>query len=211
MTIEPPAPRRRWQLGLRTTILLVVVVALGLNLARDRRALRRLAPEAARATFLRRRATLDATGPRQVASKNLAMSWGPDQSWEGNLPPGGRYRLCLATRVGRFEDRPANFQSATLEPGRHLLSLDEQRIGTGWRLIATWNRVDRLLADETGDWAANGSWTGGMMDSPHATLGQAITLVDRKNGRAPGPWPPNSPTPIPEVPGVRLWIETEPE
>ena len=204
MTGDRPEARGRWQLGLRTTILLVVVAALGLNIARDRRVLRRLRPEAKRVE-LRRPAQwqLDTTDPHQVAIHNLDFSWGPGDSWEVYLPPGGRYRLCLATRVGRFKDQPTHYESIPIEPGQHLLSLDEQRVGAGWRVVATWNRIDRLAIDETGDWLPTYEFNGSGMSAHHVPLGKVVTLLYRRHG------PPKSPTPSAEVPGVRLWIETE--
>ena len=209
---EPRSPARRWwQVRLRTALLIVVVAALGLNLARDLGQLPALGRRAARDQEFNRR-ELDMDGSDRVATVELVSPWAVEDRWDVYLPPGGRYRLCLATRVGEFGDRPSSFKSAPIKPGRHILSIDEQSVGIGWRVAATWNRAEVLAIDETNNWFGHAGHMVEMSGKSHFPLGGRIPIIAKKFlGGRPGQVLLPPPGPVVEVPGIQMWIEAEPE
>ena len=201
----------RWQIGLRTMILLVVAVALGLNIARERDTIPELRGRL-QGLQSSRPSDLRIIDPAAIAAQKNDSPWTDEDSWQVYLPLGGRYRLCLATRVGSVDDQPSRVESVEIEPGRHMVSVDRQRIGLGWRITATWNQKDRLQLDEPGNWldrTGGWGWTNEIPDRLHVPLGRPVLLAYTRYFTMKAPLAPVLPSPSVEVPGLKLWIETE--
>lgn len=197
-------PRRRWQLGLRTLVLLLAAIAVWMTYFINRRQIESLAARIATMRPLARELVID--DPRKIAVVKLQELWMDDHRWEVYLPA-GQYRLCLATRGVDQTGLAPIVRSGRIGPGRHLLGLEQRREQDGWRVTATWDGTGRLTAEEPREWdSGRGSMGGGEFSlSTQLAADQPAVLFRRIFTRqdARGQWS------IPSGPaeGVLLWIE----
>ncbi len=100
--------RQRWQVGLRTLILLVAAIAVWTTYFLNRH--QNAALEARIKTMLPLAHELIADDPKKVAVVKLEENWFDENRWDIFLPD-GEYRLCLAMR-GIESDGLATAQKA---------------------------------------------------------------------------------------------------
>jgi hypothetical protein len=204
-----PAPRRgRWQVGLRTVVLLTAAVAVWLTYALERRRLADLSTRIAALNPLARELVVD--DPAKIAVVKREELWYDENRWDVHLPAGRRYRLCLATRgiaEGVFP-RPA--ASAPLAPGRHVIGVEQVRAGDGWRVDAGCDGTRPVSVPEPKGWdLGNGSTGGGSYPvSEQFDPERPVVLFQR---RFMGPRDDQGRSAMPEGPtaGVMLWIEPD--
>lgn len=202
------APRRRWQVGLRTLILLTAAVAVWTSYTLERRRIADLTTRIDTLRTLARELVVD--DPSMIAVVKREENWYDENRWEVYLPAGRRYRLCMATRAIPNNALPAPATSAPLEPGRHVLALDKIKDGEGWRVDAACDEKGVASVREAKDWdAGTGSSGGGLhSSSSQSPADKPVRLFHR---RFMGPRDANGQSSTPEGPteGIALWIEPD--
>lgn len=210
---EPRGPARsRWQVGLRSLLLLMAVagawaayVANRVQIPQVQRRIDVLSP------LVRELKIDDLT---QVAAVLLEPRWYDEHRWQIYLPE-GEYRVCLATRQIGQADFPAQFVHVPLPAGQQLLELKripgpdpDKKVGR----ISVWLNDRELVGiDETPDWHANNSSVGGcpFSECTQFPVAKPITLF-RRQYMTPGPngseYKPNQ---IGD--GILVWIEPNPQ
>ena len=205
----PPAPRRgRWQVGLRTVLLLTAAVAVWLTYAIERRRIADLTTRIASLSPLARELVVDDTG--KIAVVKREELWYDENRWDVHLPAGRRYRLCLATRGIAEGVFPSPVASAPLAPGRHVLAVDQFRDGDGWRVDAECDGTRLVSMTEPKGWDPGSGASGGgsYQVSEQLAPERPVILFHR---RFMGPRDDRGRSTVPEGPtaGVMLWIEPD--
>jgi hypothetical protein len=214
--VEPADPittvgrraRRRWQVGLRTLVLLLAVFAVWMAYFINRRQNARL--EARIKTMIPLAHELIIEDPKQVAAVRLEAHWFDENRWDLYLPA-GRYRVCLATRdIGEMGLAPAT-RSVPIAAGRHRLALEQHKDKDVWRLAVTCDDAPALSVEEPKAWNPDrGSSSEGHFDlSEQAPADKPVVLFRRRFMKpdANGSWSTSTSTGPSE--GLLLWIEPE--
>lgn len=207
----PPSapPRGRWQVGLRTVVLLTATVAVWLTYALERRRITDLTTQIAALSRLARELVVD--DPEKIAVVKQEELWYDHNRWDLHVPPGRRFRLCLATRAIEQDAFPKPAACAPLVSGRRVVALEQLRDGSAWRVDATSDGTRLMSVAEAKAWdPGTGSDGGGHFEvSEQFAGGQRVVLFRRRfmgprdaNGRASTPTGPTA--------GVMLWIEPDP-
>ncbi|MFO0868183.1 MAG: hypothetical protein U0935_04485 [Pirellulales bacterium] len=198
--------RFRWQVRLRTLLLLMAACASWLAwYGNDRETLRLTAQLA----VLRPLAcVLRIEDPHRHAVVLRDPQWYDESIWELYLAPGS-YRVCLATREVASSDFPSKYVTATLGAGRHQVEWRQVPHETGERGEVWANGQLLLSIDETLDWNSRLGSVGGNTSSVlrQASPSERLELFRRRfTQRQPdgGMATPTGPTN-----GVLLWIEPE--
>lgn len=212
MTTPEPStaapPRRRWQVGLRTVVLLTAAAAVWLSYGLE---LRRIDDLKARIDSLRPLAReLVVDDPNMIAVVKHEELWYDENAWDVHLPAGRRYHLCLATREidAASSSPPGPSRTVPMEPGRRVITLDQVKDGDGWRVDVSYDGKVAASATEPKDWyPGTGSTGGGHFSSGRQSAAdEPVVLFHR---RFSGPRDANGRAPTPNGPadGVVLWIE----
>lgn len=204
-----PAPRRgRWQIGLRTVVLLTAAVAVWLTYSLERRRIADLTNRIAALSPLARELVVD--DPGKIAVVKREERWYDENRWDVHLPAGRRYQLHLATREIAEGGFPPSAASAPLPSGRHVVTVDQVRDGGNWRVEAGCDGTRLLSVKEPKEWDPGSGSTGGghYPVSQQFVPERPVILFQRrfmgprdKQGRAATPQGPTA--------GVMLWIEPE--
>ncbi|WP_165075284.1 hypothetical protein [Paludisphaera rhizosphaerae] len=205
----PDAPRRRWQVGVRTLILLTAAVAVGLTYALESYRIADLTDKLYPQSPLPRELVVD--DPGRIAVVQAQFIYNSDR-WDVYLPPGRRYRLCLATRgIEEGAPPPPPQASAPLEPGRHVIAMVVPPGGEGWRLGVSCDGMVVASTTEPKEWRSNLGGVGGsqvpMGEQSSSDDDRPVVLFrERFRGRDVHgtPFLPRGPTD-----GVALWIEPD--
>ena len=208
---SPDAPRRRrWQVGLRTLILLTAAVAVWTSYALERRRIADLTTRIDALRSLARELVVD--DPSMIAVVKRNERWYEENQWEIYLPAGRRYRLCMATRAipNDAQPLPAPTITAPLEPGRHVLALDRVKDGEGWRVDAACDEKVVASAREPKEWdAGTGSSGGGQHSSSRQSPADKPVRLFHRRFMGPRDAKGRSSTPEGPTEGIALWIEPD--
>jgi hypothetical protein len=154
---EVIAPRPgRWQVGLRTLVLLMAVIAVGMTVFVNRREIDRLERRNRPMRPLVRELKVD--NPAKIAVVKLEELWMDDNRWDLSLPPGD-YRICVATRDVPDSGLAPVTKSAMIQGGRHRLSLAFRREPERCPIVVRVDGAEILAFDETKEWGSSGSST----------------------------------------------------
>lgn len=202
--IEPPPRAKRWQVGLRSLVLLMGAVAVWLAVFVNRREYARLETRIRAMQPLAHELKID--DARQFAVVKLDELWMDDDRWDLYLPP-GEYRVCLATREVPKTGLVTPKQTATLKGGRHRLELHFDRMGEGWRIRVATDDAKLMTLDETKEWGESGSSTGGggFSLSTQLPADKPLELYRRRYHAKTSPT--TSAEPAGPADGLLLWIE----
>ncbi|WP_165075278.1 hypothetical protein [Paludisphaera rhizosphaerae] len=202
----PDAPRRRWQVGLRTLILLTAAVAVWTSYSLERRRSADLTTRINALKPLARELEVDDLG--MIAVVHRQELWYDDNRWEFYLPAGRRYRLCLATRGIERNATPSPKVSTPLEPGVHVVALNQVKDGEDWRVDVLCDGTVATSTAEPKDWYAGTGSSGGsrFSTSRQSAADKPVVLFHR---RFMGPRDAKGQSTTPEGPteGMVLWIE----
>jgi hypothetical protein len=200
----PRGARRRWQVSLRTLVLLMAAIAVWLTWSVNRRQNALLEARIRSMVPLAHELVVDDLG--KIAVVKREESWMDDNRWEIFLPA-GQYRLCLATRTVAEQGLAPVVSSKPITAGRHDLSLDQKRDGDGWRVTAGWDGQALLTVAEPKEWDAG---RGASSDprfgvSEQVPADRPVVLYRRRfmHETAKG----GSTTPVGHTEGILLWIE----
>ena len=218
-----PAQRARrrptWQVGLRTTLLIVAFVAIAFAIIKERSKIVRLRDQISVIQPLVRELQID--DPSQFAVMKLEAMWLGEEKWDVYLPPSARYRLQIATRDvvyharpgTRAEPMPAASHHFTLGPGRHLIELEQTNDdANGWHFTVISDGKPVILAVETTDWNRSSGMAGGsdIWTSQQIAADQVVELYRSRV------YPPQqsqvyntAAAPKTPGPGLLLWINRE--
>jgi hypothetical protein len=202
---SPVPRRRRWQIGLRTIVLLTAAVAAWLSYALERRRSADLTARIASLSPLARELIVDDTG--KVAVVKQQELWFDENRWDVHLPAGHRYRLCVATG-GIAEDAiPPPQASALLSPGRHVVAVDQLKDGEGWRVDAECDGGRLVSVTRPKEWdPGTGSTGGGNYTTSEQLAPDRPVILFRRRFMGPRDSQGRSTTPQGPTAGVMLWI-----
>lgn len=143
-----PPQARRWQVGLRTVLILIVALAVWMAYFVSRRRIAALESRLAIIVPLAHELVVD--DPGKIAVVRREERWYDEKSWEVYLPVA--CRLCIATRdIAPNGPAPAAL-SAALPAGRHVLALERKQASGGERIAVTCDGRNLLTVDEPGGW-----------------------------------------------------------
>ncbi len=202
--VVPPRRRHR-QVGLRTPILIVAAAAVVCSIVSERRRIAELIPRVEKLRRLARE--LVVVDPTQLAAVQVEPLWDNDDRWNVYLPPGGIYRLCLATRAIDTANITVPISSATIGPGDHEIACTVEPAGRDWWVRATVDGKPKLAAEEPAAWKTSHSTSGGGVGGTTEPfpIGRPVVLTRRRFLSAD---PSGSVTERREPgPGILLWIE----
>lgn len=198
---RPRGPR--WQVGVRTLILLVAAVALWTSYFVDQGRIAALKRQIARDRPLVRELVVE--DPRQIAAVKRETTWFGENRWEFYLPEGG-HRLCLATRAIPQAGLAADGASLPLRPGRHVVVLEQIKGDDRQRVVATVDGRHRLELEKPRAMGYSSESPADQIPSAPADvplvlhrLRDSQSLGQGRSGPPPGP-----------TDGILLWIEPEP-
>lgn len=198
---------RRWQVSLRTLVLLIAAVAVWTTEVVNRRENKRLEGriEAIRPLVHE----LRGFDPRRIAVVKLEETWYDENRWDIYLPPGS-YRVCLASRqIGQDVLAPVR-ASSPIGAGRHRIELTQEKGTQGWVIRARCDGRTIVSCQESMDWnPERGSSGGGQFaqvsaqdpDQPLILFRRVFSLPTASN-QFTSPQEPSS--------GLLLWIEQLP-
>lgn len=207
-TVLTKPARRRWQVGIRTLVLLTaafaVYLAYYLNSSENQRlearinAMRPLAHE------------LLIDNPKKAAVVQKEPLWYDDNEWEVYLPK-GQYRLCLATRAIDREAFPPVKESAILAAGRHRIALEQERGEKTHHVFVTEGGRRLLTVEEPKAWdpSSGSEGAGGYSVSEQLAPDKPFSLF-RRRFMGPRDAKGMSQTPNGPTNGIMLWIEPVP-
>jgi hypothetical protein len=203
----PPTPRRgRWQIGVRTILLLTAAVAVWLTYALERRRIADLTPRIASLSPLARELVVH--DPGKIAVVKREELWYDENRWDVHLPAGRQYRLCLATRGIAERGFPAPAASALLPPGRHVIAVDQVKHGDGWRVGAECDGTRLVSMTEPKEWdPGSGSTTSGNYPVSEQFAPERPVILFHRRFMGPRDERGRSSTPNGRTAGVMLWIE----
>jgi hypothetical protein len=196
---------RRPQIGLRTMVLLIAVIGVGMTVVVNRRQIQALESSLPAIRQLARALKIDDAS--QIAIVKLDQLWMNSDRWDVYLPA-GEYRICLATQEIDDKGLGALKKSAPIKAGRHRLGLEFQRDGDLWRFQVTADGSELLGTDETKEWGATGHSSGGgdvYSTSTQLPADTPLVLYRRRNGVRVSPT--RTVTPKGPIEGILLWIE----
>jgi hypothetical protein len=206
-----PAPRRgRWQVGLRTVLLLTAAVAVWLTYALERRRSADLTTRIAVLSPLARELVVD--DPGRIAVVQREPLWYDENRWDVHLPASRRYRLCLATRGIAMGLYPPVAASAPLTAGRHVIALDQVQDSDGWRVDGECDGTRLVSVREPKGWNPGSRPTGGdYYDYPASVQLPPLPGVILFHRRSMEPRDDQGRPAVPDGPtdGVMLWIEPD--
>jgi hypothetical protein len=201
-TVTDAARRPRWQLRVRTLVLLMAGIGVWLADYVNRRDIRDLE---ARVHLLKSLVPeLEVDDPKEIAFVKLAQHSMSDHQWDVYLPD-AHYRLCLATRglPSTSNLLPAEFQSSPLGAGRHRIKLVQRRTKDSRDIVAIRADVEALSIHETADWDAK-SGSSSISDEPWPEREGVVLLRERFEMKHDDPPTPKSRT---GDNGLMIWIE----
>jgi len=120
-----PIARRRPQVGLRTTILVVALAALVMSIVADRRRMVDLAPKINALRPMIREFEVD--DPTQITVRCVRDYWFHENRWDVYLPEGRNYRLCAAGRAVEDQKQTKPERTMPIASGRQVVDLKEVR------------------------------------------------------------------------------------
>jgi hypothetical protein len=198
--------RRRWQWSLRTLLLLTAAIAGWTAYVQVGRQSEVLRQEIDRMEAVARKLVVN--DPRQFAVVEQPQVWRNDDRWHVFLPPGGAYRLKLATREVDMANFPEAPWQHSLEPGRHEIAfrLDIESS----RLAVDIDGEQVIEASEGGGWNAS-AWSGhgGYYERVQQMPVSEPLLLVRRRFNIPSVGGGSQSAPPGPVDGILLWIERD--
>lgn len=197
--------RARWQVGIRTLILLTAAFAAWMTFLVNRRhnALLQSRIEAMRS--LAHELVVD--DARKIAVVKLEELWMDENQWDLHLPA-GRYRLCLATHELDREGFPPVATSAPLKAGRHRLVLLQRKENETHRVAVLSDGNPLVTFEEPKAWDPGIGSEGGGQFSTSVQLdpGKPVVLFRRRFMQPTGV-KNGSQIPMGPANGLMIWIE----
>ncbi|MHB1561331.1 MAG: hypothetical protein ACYC61_28120 [Isosphaeraceae bacterium] len=214
----PPSPRRRrWQVGLRTVILLTAAVAVWLAYALDRRWIADFTTRIASLSPLAHELVVDDAG-RIAVVKREELWFDDDRCWDVYIPTGRTFRLCMATRglpeitspapeaKARF---PTPAASAPLSPGRHVVTVEQVRDGDGWRVDAESDGARLVSVTEPKGWDSGNAFSSGYYEVSEQTAPEQPVILFHRQFMGLSDNQGSATVPDGNYAGIMLWIEPD--
>lgn len=202
-------PRRtRWQVGIRTLVLVIATFAVWMTVLINRRQVARLESRIAAIRPLAHELLVE--DEKKIAIVKLAEKWMDENQWDLHLPA-REYRLCIATRGIDREGFPASEASAPLKSGRHRLVLLQGRDQSAHRISVVCDGTPIVTVDEPigrNQWM--GSEGGGQFSTIEQLAADKPIVLYRKRFMKPTGKKGFSQTPTGPTEGIMVWIEPLP-
>lgn len=213
-------PRRaRWQVGIRTLVLVIATFAVWMTVLLNRRHVAMLESRIAAMRPLAHELLVE--DEKKIAVVKLAEKWMDENQWDLHLPA-REYRLCIATRGIDSEGFPPVEKSAPLKSGRQRLVLVQGRDQSGHHISVARDGTPIVTVDEPIGWNPGmGSEGGGQFSTIEQLAADKPVVLYRKRfmqpkgirvsqtpaGRILGG---SSQTPTGPTEGIMVWIEPQP-
>jgi hypothetical protein len=140
---------KRWQINVRSIILLIAVIAVWMTAHVNKEAIDSL--EKRNQTMRPLAHLLKVDDPEQFAVVLLEPLWQNDLRWEIYVPS-GRFRLFMATREVRKQGVAKPITSVPIKSGRHRIALVDEKIDTGTRIQVLCDGAKLLKFEESSEW-----------------------------------------------------------
>ncbi len=204
---SPPVAERtkkgRWQVGLRTLLLLIWAVAAWLGVIMNRE---KTLVMQSRLNVLRSLAReLEVDDPGRIAVVKKLNQWMGEERWDLYLPSGS-YRICMATREVGTTGFPPVMKSMPIAPGTHAIAVDQPRVKDSWKGVLTLDGSVQLTIEETKEFSSDSSETSDDISiSDQFPSDQPLVLHRCRFSSSPsgGTTGPSN--------GLMIWIEPDPE
>lgn len=202
-------PRHVWQVGTRTLILVVALVAVWFAVWVNRNQIALLETRIRSVSALARELVVE--DPAKIAVVKRQETWYDDNQWDLHLPPGS-YQLCLATRGIDQDGWPAITKRVPIEAGRHRIALGQRSPDPDWRVVVSVDGEEVIVVEEPTDWDQSFGSTGGGRHSSSTQVPKQEPLLLFRRRFVQRDSSGRSGTPTGPANGVVLWIEatTEP-
>jgi len=197
--------RRRWQVGIRTLILITAAIAVWLAFFLNRAHNRTMEVRIKSMQSLAHELLIE--DEKKVAVVQADPEWYDQNEWKIYLPK-GEYQLCLATRGIEDKGFPAKKESTRLAAGEHYLALEQPHDDTTCRVVIKDRGEAVLTAEEPKEWnPRSGSMGGGQYSQSEQLAANEPVVLFRR--RFMGPRGAKGMTSVPKGPteGILLWIE----
>jgi hypothetical protein len=206
---DATAPRRgRWQVGIRTLVLLTAACAVWLTFFVNRRHNAMLESRIRAMTPLAHELSVE--DEKKIAVVKLDELWMDDNQWDLHLPPRA-YRVCVATREITGGTFPPAAKSAALRPGRHRLVLVQERKDAMYHISVVCDGTPLVTVDEPKEWNPGvGSAGGGEFSTNQQMAADKPLVLYRKRFMHPTT-KRFSTVPVGPSEGLMVWIEPLPE
>ena len=200
------SPRRRFQIGISTALLLIAAASSWLGfevLRRETQKLQSYLPGLRSAAR-----ELQVINEDQISVVHRHQEWNDENIWDIYLPPTGEFKVCLATEDVNRQGTPASFESVNLKPGRRKIELIQEKFDDG-RVMLQMLVDDRteIEVEKPKGWYQQFGFSGGSRISENAEydaqdpviLLQMRFMVDTGNGGSKSPQGPAN--------GILVWVE----
>lgn len=200
-----PPRRSRWQVGLRTLVLLMATIAVWLTYFVNRRNIPLLEMRIKAMQPLAHELIVDDAG--KIAVVKLEEHWFDENQWDLYLPPGS-YRVCLATREIDTDGMAPVVKSAPLKPGRRRLTLERPPGQDACRVVVTCDGKPLLAVEEPKEWdPVSGSQGGGQYSQGESLAANTPVVLFRRRFFTPRDANGRSTVPPHPSDGILLWVE----
>jgi hypothetical protein len=194
--------RSRWQVRIRTLILVMAAIAVWIAFVINRRQNALLRERIHQMRLIAHDLVIN--DDNRIAVVSLDELWYDQDDWDIYLPH-REYRLCIATRgITRDGRNPSKYEFRPIKPGRHRISLKKITNGQSWDVMVLTDGSEFLTVNEPGDWGvARGSSGFGDQFSVSEQLSpdQPVCLFRRQFWDGP----PSSSSGSSD--GIQLWLE----
>jgi hypothetical protein len=196
--------RRRWQVGLRSLVLIMAAISVWIAFFINRRQ-NALLRERIHAMHLIAR-ELVINDDQRIAVVSLEKMWSDQDQWDIYLPHRD-YQLCIGTRRIGPEGTPREFTAKPLKPGRHRIALVQQKRDKDWQVVVMVDDSEFLSVREPAQWGDVSSSFGGdqLSTSQQFAADQQVILFGRLFMADDVPASVRNPSG--PMNGIMLWLE----
>jgi hypothetical protein len=156
-TATQPGDRRRWQVRIKTLILVMAAIAVWIAFFINRRQNALLRARINEMHKIVRDLVIN--DDQKIAVVSLEESWYDQDNWDIYLPH-REYRLCLATRGITQDGSPREYKSRPIKPGRHRITLKKIVTAQSWSVTVLTDDSEFLTVNEPGGWGDATGWAG---------------------------------------------------
>ncbi|WP_422923190.1 hypothetical protein [Singulisphaera sp. PoT] len=149
---------KRWQIGMRTLLLLAAEFAVWIAFIKHRAEIARLKPQIESMRSIARE--LVVADESKVSAVKHSELWIDDDHWDVYLPDGG-YRLNLATRQIAGKGTVPPLKTVQISHGKREIALEQKQVGETWHFTISLDGREVIKTIEQKDWNSGTGWIEG--------------------------------------------------
>jgi hypothetical protein len=150
--------RSRWQVRIRTLVLIMAAIAVWIAFFINRRQNALLRGRIHEMHLIARALVIN--DDQKIGVVGLEELWYDQDNWDIYLPP-REYRLCIATRGITREGSPRGYKAKPIKPGRHRITLKKIKKGESWQVTVLTDGSEFLTVNEPWRWGDSSGSFGG--------------------------------------------------